>query len=364
MNVEILIVGLALFCVNAPGDEGGDCKVPGDETLPGRVYFVNATKDKCGDDCGNSDKCCEACELDDGYRYENILSHQPMLKFEPTQVKESRITKCKDHQGNDIEDCWDLVGKALCLEEPPMNGTLETEGGAGNGEQPNNLFGWDRDAFGWVASIKRFDPLGACTTAADCFLQPDRLKPATDGAVVASLNLAEVGKLESARLGRRHNNNFNFTLWYPKGMSLPVGRTLAEAVVWGMELDTFTLKECDGEEHLTFKTEAGDPRVILLNLPPGGINEPCPDVGADTLDHYALYYNLFKGQHRGSCTVPEGRPSGSSYLVAFELDHWIRSGNFKEPTCREDGQPLGGPEKTMLVTANADTALCPPSKFP
>lgn len=356
MNVEILILGLALFCVNAPGEEGGGCEVPGDPSHPGRVYLVNATVGKCDQVCARG-TCCEAC----GSRYENISLHAPELIFDPDQVDTSRITPCEGSTNPGGLGCWNVAAKALCV-DVSQQGRLKTQSGASDQEKPN-LLGTDRGAFGWVASMRHFDPLGGVCEGTDCFLAPSALEPSDTGAVISTFDLEAAGRLEATRLGRGRGGAY--TLWIPRGMNRPRGRALADGVLWKIDdLGSFTIKECGkdtGEgEFLTFKTQVRAPRVILSNLPPGSMT-PCPhDAQEDHLPHYALYYELFKPEHRQSCIVPAVRRGSSSHLVAFRTEVWIASGEFEPPQCQEDAPPVVRP----VPLVSADTALCPPSKYP
>ena len=338
MDAEILILGLALFCIQ--GD--GECDLPGLSDSEGRVYFVNATASSNPECKEIGNNCtCKTCGS-----HGPTPCHKPLLIVYKSHYEPANYDQCP---GSCFEPqdfgCIDISNKSLCIVETDgVDDFAIVPGRDLTKPEPEKNY---EDPFGWIASIRIFDSLGGCE-GEKCFRTEQELSPGGQY-VIASLDFSDEGRLKAARVGK--DKFGNYTHWKPKGSTIPYETALAESAIWDLPaLTSFKITICDGADLLVAKGSTPEPRAIIANLPPDSYCGGAPGKGVPKLNHYALYYRLF--DQPSSCTVPVVAKY-ESYLSPLDIKKYLKDGAF-ELSSRVDGFPGG----------EATTALCPPTKFP
>lgn len=360
---EMLVLGLVLFCVEGQETE---CPLPGDTGA--HVLMVNATATGPGCDAGS--RKCTPCAGD------KVDLHTPVLAVARKDVKATSfgdissldVLTCKPFADRiDVKEfaCWamdapDATNLSITLKKPAQEPGLQPDG-SGSGEHPG--LGCVT-GFRWVAPVSMFDSHYSEFRS--------NLGPASEAPVVAWLSLPNFGVLEAALLGHNTAGRHTvFTLWKDEsGHGNGQKRALAEGVVWKTEVE-------GSEGAIRFESTSGafvevgrKSRAVLANLPgklfhrwTRGPGNPRP------LNHFRLYYNLFKepASHAG-CGVPGYVSGGPSVLERFPLENWLR-GRLSlgcRPTKKPSPEVLKffDTEGRVSVLESTQTALCPPSKYP
>lgn len=357
LDAEVLILGLVLFCVE--GDfQGGGCDIPGNPDLPARAYLVNATEK--GMDCNSGG--CQACN-------HTIGLHLPVLLFDKEQFEVGGLGE-EDECSLPLPDalrCWNVTNTELCVDPGSTSETFSTEDGRPKNAKKPGIFN-DNDAFGWIGSISYFQKGDSLPE----FLGANDLLPGDGKSVVATLDFPDTGELRSARHGKGWKGlGKDYTLWKPShgGNPQPEHTSLADAVVWELDnVGDFEIYNCDDRnEFLKFDGSSKKPRIILANLPRGAWGRGSGP-GMDWLYHYLMYFNLFQDGAM-YCGYPEVDGDTPSTLESFDFLKWLRSGKLQPFRGWAEDAPVAADNEGAtgafdMRAFNAESSLCPPTKFP
>lgn len=346
---EVLFLGLMMFCLE---DEG--CPLlPGD--LPARAYMINATEEGCWCDGGGCSPCGGP----------GFSKHEPFLVFDADETKAKPhglgSTVCPPGPLSASIKCWNLRGRSLCFDLGAVSGGLLTKPGRQpEDREPDAL---NSRAFDWVGSLSYFDFPDNPRFASMDELQPSAAgscpTSVTQSRVVTLVDLPDHGVLEAEMIGPGGSPN-GYALWAPEGIiqqDEPAMSALAGGVSWWADgLTHFKIFDCDEPDRFVEFT-APQSRAVIVNSPPKAFElGEAARVQRQRLVHFRMYHQLLETlpAEEELCPAPVDL-SGCSTRVPIPL-RWIGGQGLESESCPKVVAGASEP--------NADTALCPPSKFP